>query len=106
MAVGKGRTRRLTIDGRRFCWRCDFSEPLEKFSVRYARQEGRRRTDNLVVRPEIGPHRLLTVSWPACHGPVVKPRLVRVCVAEALRRGWLSEYPALTLAASDVSVPQ
>jgi hypothetical protein len=58
--------------------------------------------DRLVVRPEEGPHRLLTVSWPACHGSVVGPGIVRVCVEEALRRGWLADHNTMALAATDV----
>lgn len=105
MATGKRRTRRLTAHGRAFRWRCDFNEPLERFSVGYAQRGHTWRPDTLVIRPEDGPHRLLTVTWPACLGPVVKPRLVRACVEEALRRGWLTEHPILSLVGSEVSVP-
>jgi hypothetical protein len=105
MATGKRRTRRLTAHGQAFRWRCDFNEPAERFSVGYAQCGQTWRPDSLVIRPEEGPHRLLTVTWPACLGPVVKPRLVRACLEEALRRGWLTESPVLTFPGSEVSVP-
>jgi hypothetical protein len=73
--------------------------------VGYAKHGTTWRLDRLVVRPEVGPHRLLTVTWPACHGPVVKPRLVRACIEEALRRGWLAEHSVVTLSGAEVSVP-
>ena len=102
MAVGKRRTRPLVLDGRRFRWRCDFRHhPAEKGSVAWS--EGRISTpDRLFVRPEDGPHRLLTVSWPPCDGPVVSPRLVRACVEEAIRRGWLTDAPTMDLPGADV----
>src|SRR5205823_4524663 len=106
MAVGRRSTRRMTVEGRSFRWRCDFNEPLERFSVSYAKRGETWRPDSLVVRPEEGPHRLLTVTWPACQGPVVKPRLVRACVREALRRGWLAEHPLVALAGRDVPAPE
>jgi hypothetical protein len=105
MAVGKGRTRLLTINGRCFRWRCDFNEPLDKFSVAYAKHGNTWRPDNLVFRPEDAPHRLLTVAWPACEGPIVKPQLVRACIDEALRRGWLDAHSVMTLPGSEVPVP-
>ncbi len=97
MAVGKGRTRPLMVQGCRFRWRCEFNEPSEKFSVDYARNGTTWKPDKLVVRPENGPHRLLNVTWPACQGPVVIPRLVRACIEEAIQRGWLAELPVMTL---------
>jgi hypothetical protein len=106
MAVGRRRTRRLCVDGRCFRWRCDFNEPLEKFSVGYAKRGTSWRPDTLVIRPEDGPHRLLTVTWPACQGPVVKPRLVRACIEEALRRGWLTDHSGMILAGADVLDPE
>jgi hypothetical protein len=106
MAVGKRRTRRLTANGRHFRWRCDFNEPLERFSAGYAERGMTWRPDRLLVRPEDAPHYLLTVAWPACHGPVVKPRLVRACIEEALRRGWLVEQSMVTLSGPEVPVPE
>jgi hypothetical protein len=106
MAVGKRRTRRLTVAGRCFRWRCEFSEPAERFSVSYAACGESWAPDRLVLRPEEEPHRLLTVTWPACHGPVVRPELVRACIEEALRRGWLAEHQAVTLAGTDISTPE
>jgi hypothetical protein len=50
----------------------------------------------------VSPHNLLTVSWPPCSGPVVKPALVRACIEEALRRGWLAELRVLDLQGTDV----
>lgn len=102
MATGKKRTRPLALDGRRFRWRCEFNDPLEAFSVGYAERGGAWPPDTLVVRPEDGPHRLLTVTWPACKGPVVTPGLVRACIEEALRRGWLTEVPDMELMSTDV----
>src|SRR4051794_9893210 len=104
MAVGRRRTRRLLVAGCYFRWRCDFNEPLERFSADYAKHGTTWRPDVLVIRPEDGPHRLLSVTRPACQGPVVKPRLVRACIEEALRRGWLADRPALTLAGASVPV--
>jgi hypothetical protein len=102
MAVGKGRTRPLVIGGRRFRWRCEFNHPAEKLSVAWA-EERIITLDRLFVRPEDGPHRLLTVSWPPCEGPVVKPGLVRACVEAAIRRGWLADVPTMELSGSDMS---
>ena len=101
MAVGKRSTRPIYVKGQRFRWRCQFNEPLERFSVAMA--EGRMTSpDRLLVRPEASPHLLLTVSWPPCRGPVVKPGLVRKCIVEALRCGWPEEQVSLELAGSDV----
>ena len=101
MAVGKRRPRSLTVNGRRFRWRCEFHDPAERYSVAMA--EGRITSpDRLVIRPESCPHRLLTVSWPPCHGPVVLPGLVRACVEAASRRGWPDERASLELAGKDV----
>jgi hypothetical protein len=101
MAVGKRGTRPLVLDGRPFRWRCEFNDPLEIFSAAFA--AGRIATpDRLIVRPVDGPHRLLSVTWAPCRGPVVTPGLARACVAEALRRGWLSEWPSLELDGADV----
>jgi hypothetical protein len=103
MAVGKRRTRRLDVNGVSFRWRCDFHEPADQFSSSYAADGTTWKPDTLVVRPEEGPHRLLTVTWPACHAPLVLPGLVRACIMEALHRGWLAEHPALTLAGNEAS---
>jgi hypothetical protein len=46
------------------------------------------------------------VIWPACHGPIVKPALVRACIEKALRRGWLSEHRDLTLKGSELSLAE
>lgn len=102
MATGKRGTRPLSLGGRRFRWRCEFHHPLEVHSVGYAERGTSWPPDALVVRPEDGPHRLLTVTWPACTGPVVTPGLVRACVEVALRRGWLTDLPDLELAGADV----
>jgi hypothetical protein len=102
MATGKRRTRPLSLDGRRFRWRCEFNGQLEMHSVGYQERGASWPADALVIRPEDGPHRRLTVSWPACKGPVVTPGLVRACIEEALRLGWLSESSALELAGADV----
>jgi hypothetical protein len=102
MAIGKRRTRPLSLDGQQFRWRCDFSLPMEMTTAAYAREGESWQPDTLIVRPVEGPHRLLTVTWPACKGPLVTPGLVRACVEEALRRGWLTAQPALELAGTDV----
>lgn len=93
----------MVLDGRHFRWRCEFNDPLEVPSVAFA--AGRITTpDRLIIRPVEGPHRLLSVTWPPCRGPVVTPGLVRACTAEALRRGWLSERPSLELDGAEVTV--
>jgi hypothetical protein len=97
--------RLLIRDGGRFRWACSFHDPLERFSAAYAERGQSWSPDVLTVRPEDGPHRLLTVSWPPCRGPVVQPGLVRACIEEALRRGWLAEHPVVQLAGPDVLVP-
>jgi hypothetical protein len=102
MAIGKRRTRPLSLGGQHFRWRCDFSLPVEMASAAYATEGASWQTDTLIVRPVDGPHRLLTVTWPACNGPLVTPGLVRACVEEALRRGWLTTLPSLELAGTDV----
>ena len=71
------------LDGRHFRWRCELNDLLEVSPVAFA--EGRVTTpDRLIVRPVEGPHRLLSVIWAPCNGPVVTPEWVRVCVEEAL----------------------
>jgi hypothetical protein len=102
MAIGKRGTRPLSLDGREFRWRCDFSAPYEMASSGYASEGASWPPDTLVVRPVDGPHRRLTVTWLACKGPLVTPGLVRACVEEALRRGWLMELPNLDLVGVDV----
>lgn len=77
--------------------------PLEQFSVGYAKHGDNWKPDSLVVRPEDGPHRVLTVTWPACTGPVVTPRLVRACIQQALCQGWLADGGTLNLAGPDVA---
>ena len=94
--------RLLIVDARRFWWRCDFHEPAEKFSVGYAERGTTWKPDQLIIRPEDGPHQLLTVTWPACRGQIIKPSLVRACIDEAVRRGWLEELRELTFAGSDL----
>lgn len=106
MAPGRRGTRRITIDGRHFRWRCEFNEPLERFSVGYAKHGDTWRPDRLLVRPEDGAHRLLAVTWPACEAPIIKPRLVRACIREALRQGWLTGRAEMTLAGRDFTVPE
>ena len=77
--------RPFVLDGRRFRWACHFHYPIEVLSTSYAKHGHTWRPDALLVRREDRPHCLLTVAWPACHGPLVKPRLVRACIEEALR---------------------
>ena len=97
--------RPLTLDGRRLRWTCSFHHTSEVSSTGYAERGASWSPDRLLVRPEDGPHRLLTVSWPACRGPVVKPELVRACVEQALRRGWLDTHAVLDLSGEEVPLP-
>jgi|GEM_PF-3449534 len=106
MAIGKRRTRPLSLGTRRFRWRCEFSYPAEVFSAGHQDRAASWPPDMLVVRPEDGPYRRLTVTWPACEGPLVTPCLVHTCVEEALRRGWLTESPDLELAGVNVPAGQ
>jgi hypothetical protein len=92
----------LVLDGRRFRWACEFHYPFEIMSAGYARNGSTWRPDTLVIRPEDRPQRLLTVTWPACCGPLVKPGVVRACIEEALRREWLGDYSVMKLAGCDV----
>jgi hypothetical protein len=102
MATGRRRTRILTVGDRQFLWRCDLSHPAEVHSVGYAERGASWPPDRLIVRPEDGPHRCLTVTWSACYAPTLRPALVRVCVEEALRRGWLTELGELNLSGADL----
>jgi hypothetical protein len=95
--------RPIVLHGRRFRWMCQFNHPLEVLSAAYANRHTEWSPDILKIRPEDNPDRLLTVSWPACHGPVVKPDLVRACIEEALRRGWLVDHPVTELVGSDLT---
>jgi hypothetical protein len=96
--------RAIVVNNQRFRWRCAFHYPSEVLSVGYARRGQSWPPDVLIVRPEDRPHRVLRVEWPACHGPLVTPALVRVCIEEGLRRGWLAEVPVLRLAGSELPV--
>jgi hypothetical protein len=89
--------RPFVLDGRRFRWACRFHYPVEMLSASYGKRGSTWRPDTLLVRPEDGPQRSLRVTWPACFGPIVKPAVVRVCIEEGLRRGWLSEHRDLEL---------
>ena len=71
-------------------------------SVGYEERGAAWPADALLIRPEDAPHRRLTITRPACEGPVVTPGLVRACIEEALRRGWLTEWSALGLVSADV----
>ncbi len=104
MAIGKRRTRPLSLDGQEFRWRCEFSAPYEMASSSYTRDGAAWPPDTLLVRLVDGPHRRLAVTWPACTGPLATPGLVRACVEEALRRGWLTTLPVLELAGTEVAV--
>lgn len=102
MALGKRHTRRITVGKESFRWRCDFNEPLERFSASYAERGTTWAPDQLVIRPEVEPHRQLTVIWPACTAPVLKPGFVRGCIEEARRQGWLTTSPVMEMAGSDL----
>lgn len=99
MAVGTRRTRLLVANGRRFRWRCDFAHPTEIASAAF--QQGRLKSpDRLLIRPEDAPNELLTVTWPACCGPAMRPGVVRGWIDFALQNGWSTEEACLTLDAS------
>jgi hypothetical protein len=95
--------RALVLDGRRFRWECSFNEPLDKLSSAYSENGMNWPPDTLTVLPEIDPHRRLTVTWPACCGPIVMPRFVRLCIEQALARGWLDEHAVMTMAGAEVA---
>ena len=106
MTLGKHKTRPITVEGRRFRWRCDFNHPdlmLSEMAFNYRLNNF---PDRLLVRPDDAPHRLLTVSWPPCHAPLVKSCLVRACTEEALRQGWLAEHSVMELAGFLVPISQ
>jgi hypothetical protein len=103
--VGKRGTRRITANGSEYRWRCEFNDPAEKFSKAYAEHGKSWSPDILVVRPVDRPYRLLTVTWPACDGPAVMPRVVRAAIDEAIRRGWLAELANMTLPGIELSIP-
>jgi hypothetical protein len=98
MGIGKRRTRPLVLGSNRFRWRGQFNDPELSLSAELFTAH-----DALLVRPEEGHHRLLTVFWRVGDRVLLTPGLVRACVEEAIRRGWLSEYPTLSLAGVDVS---
>jgi hypothetical protein len=101
MGVSKRRTRPLSIDGHCFRWQCDFSESMVKSSISWS--EGRITSpDRLLIRPDDAPHKLLTVCWPPCSGPVVKPALVKACIQEAIRHGWPAQQSVLELVGDDI----
>jgi hypothetical protein len=89
--------RLITIDEQRFRWAVEFNHPSEKFSSAYAESGDSWNPDRLLVRPELLPSNLLTVNWPACHGPLVLPRVVRACIEAALQGGWLGQQSNLCL---------
>ncbi len=95
--------RPLVLGGRRFRWACHFHYPIEVLSAAYGKRGSTWRPDTLVVRPEDSPQRLLSVTWPACYGPVLKPGFVREVIEEALHRGWLTEHPDLRLEGSELA---
>ena len=97
--------RLLVADGQRFRWQCSFNHPLEMLSVGFAERGHLWSPDLLLVRPEDRSSRRLTVSWPPCKGPVVKPGLVRACIDEARRRGWLGESPIMEIEGLEVPFP-
>lgn len=102
MALGKGRTRQIIVDGATYRWRCDFHVPEEQFSETYAQQGHTWKPDELIIRPTDKPHQLLRVTWPACHAPTATPGLVRACIEVALQRGWDSSGNPFTLNYTDL----
>jgi hypothetical protein len=79
---------------------------MEMLSVGYAERGHTWAPDTLLVRADpIPPRRVLRVTWPACCGPVLTPRVVRGLIEEALRRGWLTEHADLELDGTTISVP-
>jgi hypothetical protein len=97
--------RLIVVASQRFRWACHFHYPMEALSTSYAKRGATWPPDTLVVRPEERPERLLRVTWPACYGPILKPVLVRACIEEALRRGWLSDSANLEFAGAELPVP-
>jgi hypothetical protein len=102
MAVGKRGTRRINVGGKFFRWRCEFHDPSEQFSSGYAEHGKTWTPDTLLIRPESQPRRQLSVTWPACTGPVVTPQFVRDCIEAALQRGWPAASEVLELSESDI----
>jgi hypothetical protein len=100
MAMNTRHYRPLVAAGRRFRWQCRFNYIVEYGSV--AAAQGRLPPDRLLVRSEDRPQCLLRVTWNQFPCWLVTPRLVRLCIEDALRRGWLSELATLTLNDSDI----
>ena len=91
MAFGTKRYRRLIVGERVLFWRYLWYDGMSLFAG----------NNHLLVRPEVGPHRLLRVNF-GYGGPTVTPRVVRACVDEAIRRGWPFERAGLTLKAPEI----
>jgi hypothetical protein len=99
MAFGKKGYRRLVVDGRILYWLYACQDPLFRFSLGgsiRANPNDRPYIDHLIVRPEEEPSRMLRVTF-GTDCPLVTPRIVRACVEEAIRRGWLTEHPHMLL---------
>lgn len=96
--------RLITVNGRRFRWKCDFNEPADKFSAAYARSGHEWEPDRLIVLVEENPHDTLTVTWPACEAPSIQPRDVRAAIHAAMDRNWLDAAHSLVLLASEIDL--
>jgi|GEM_PF-1807781 len=94
--------RLITVNGRRFRWKCDFNEPLDKSSVAYARNGHEWAPDRLIVLLEESPNHVLTVTWPACDAPVIRPRDIRAVIQAAMDRKWLESEHSLNIWARDI----
>ena len=94
--------RLIVVEEQRFRWKCDFHDPSVLGSTSYAKHGSTWAPDTLTVRVEDQPNQVLSVTWPACHGPIVLPAFVRACIEQALRDGWLRERPALELVGESV----
>jgi len=96
--------RAITVNGLRFRWKCDFSEPGEKFSVAYAESGHEWEPDRLIVRAEERPHCMLVITWPACKCPGIGPGGVREAIEAAMDRKWLEAEESLVLPASEIGL--
>jgi hypothetical protein len=100
MAFGKKGYRRLTVGGRVFRWTYDCQDPIIRLALAASAGASARTApphlDQVLVRPEERPHRLLRVSCGyAC--PLVTPGVVRGWVEAALTLGWPDQQDSLDL---------
>ena len=95
--------RPFALDGRCFRWAVHFHYRFDAMSAGFARRGSTWPPDTILLRPEDHPQALLRVTWRACTGPrLITPAFVRVCIEEALRRGWPNDHAILELPGSEV----